>query len=185
MKKKSNTSPPKPTEKSHDGLDTAKPHEVEELKAEPIEEILDSSFADSVYNAGLQRKLNKDDQSRLLSSLKKETVKVTASVQIRSGPLPPAEELQHYNEVLPGAAKTIIDMGVKEQDHRHSMDVLTVNAEIKYSNRGMMFGAGLLMLLILAAGFGALIGSLPLTLSCLGVATVSVALSFLKAKIFD
>ena len=37
--------------------------------------------------------------------------------EVRSGPLPDAEEFARYNEVLPGAADRILKMGEKQQDH--------------------------------------------------------------------
>lgn len=41
--------------------------------------------------------------------------------EIRSGPLPAAEELQRYNEVHPGAAERIFRMAEKEQDQAHRL----------------------------------------------------------------
>lgn len=39
---------------------------------------------------------------------------------MRSGPLPDAEELERYNQVVPGAAERIIRMAEKEQDAAHT-----------------------------------------------------------------
>lgn len=39
-----------------------------------------------------------------------------------SGPIPPPESLEKYDKVVPGSAQTIIDMAVKEQEHRHDIE---------------------------------------------------------------
>ena len=36
-----------------------------------------------------------------------------------SGPLPPAETLEHYERIVPGAAERILSMAEKEQANRH------------------------------------------------------------------
>jgi len=38
-----------------------------------------------------------------------------------SGPLPPASELEHYEDVFPGAAQTIISWATEETDFRRRM----------------------------------------------------------------
>lgn len=42
--------------------------------------------------------------------------------QLRVGPLPPAEELDHYNQVLPGSAERIVQMAEKQQVHMHKRE---------------------------------------------------------------
>lgn len=44
-----------------------------------------------------------------------------SQLQMYSGPLPPAAELQRYEEAFPGAAQMILDHMSKEQDFRHKM----------------------------------------------------------------
>jgi len=44
------------------------------------------------------------------------------SVAQYSGPLPPASELERYEEVCPGAAKVILEAFQAETNHRHEMD---------------------------------------------------------------
>jgi uncharacterized membrane protein len=39
-----------------------------------------------------------------------------------SGPLPPAIELKKYEELLPGATKTIFDLFVSETGHRQLLN---------------------------------------------------------------
>lgn len=56
--------------------------------------------------------------------------------KIHKGPLPPSEELKKYDEIVPGAAKTIIDMAVKEQSHRINLVEYGATNEIKQANLG-------------------------------------------------
>ncbi len=39
-----------------------------------------------------------------------------------AGPLPPASELNAYEQILPGAAERILAMTEKEQSHRHQSE---------------------------------------------------------------
>jgi uncharacterized membrane protein len=39
-----------------------------------------------------------------------------------SAPLPPPNQLDDYNRVLPGLAERIVSMTGREQDHRHGLD---------------------------------------------------------------
>lgn len=52
-------------------------------------------------------------------------------VQTWQGPLPPPEDLQKYNMVVPGAAERILTMAEEEMKHRHNRE----NMAIKYNNR--------------------------------------------------
>lgn len=47
-----------------------------------------------------------------------------------SGPLPSPEQLIKYNEI-PGVVETIVDMAVKEQNHRHIKDDKKIDAMVK------------------------------------------------------
>lgn len=44
------------------------------------------------------------------------------SVMAYSGPIPPPESLEKYNDIVPGAAERIIGMAEKEQVHRHTIE---------------------------------------------------------------
>lgn len=49
-----------------------------------------------------------------------------------SGPLPPADELEKYERVSPGAAERIIAMAERESSHRHT----SVDNEYKEASKG-------------------------------------------------
>ena len=52
-----------------------------------------------------------------------------------SGPLPPADELEKYERVFPGAAERIIAMAERESSHRHA----SVDNEYKEASRGQIY----------------------------------------------
>lgn len=63
---------------------------------------------------------------------KEDKKKITGIMQQEKfeGPIPHPKILQQYEKVYPGSAKTIIDMAVKEQEHRHEMDKTIVQSEV-------------------------------------------------------
>lgn len=73
---------------------------------------------------------------------------VHASIQ-RSGPLPPAEEIAHYEAVLPGSAERIFGMAERQQTHMHTCDMSTLS--IERENVGMK-RMGLISGFLLGAG---------------------------------
>lgn len=68
---------------------------------------------------------------------------VIMAQQFRSGPLPASQELEHYNQIVPGAAERIIAMAEGEQGHRHKVEgrhsVQRIVAQIVSSLMGLAF----------------------------------------------
>jgi len=66
------------------------------------------------------------------------------SIQIQqsafSGPIPPPEFLQKYNEILPGLADRLVRMAEKQEDHRHALERSAVKAEITRGYIGQASG---------------------------------------------
>ncbi len=60
-------------------------------------------------------------------------------VEIR-GPLPQANEFEHYESTLPGAADRILAMAEREALHRQGLDVKMVDASIRQSGIGQWLG---------------------------------------------
>ena len=74
-----------------------------------------------------------------------------------SGPLPPAEEFEKYENVCPGAADRILSMAEKSLEHRLSMDVRLLDENITehreeefFAKRGQNFSFILMLALITA-----------------------------------
>ena len=63
-----------------------------------------------------------------------------------AGPLPSPESLQQFENVLPGAAREIVDMAKSEQEYRHRI----TQAVVKHEARGNAMGvvAGLIVALV-------------------------------------
>ena len=53
--------------------------------------------------------------------------------------LPPIEMLEHYEELNPGTIDKLLDMAQKEQNHRHSIDLITIEKYNKATKLGRMF----------------------------------------------
>lgn len=53
-----------------------------------------------------------------------------------NGPLPPADELEKYERVSPGAAERIIAMAETESSHRHELEKSLVDNEYKEASKG-------------------------------------------------
>lgn len=56
------------------------------------------------------------------------------------GPLPPPEYLRQYDEISPGAAKNMIDAGIRQTDHRISIETKVVDAQIGRADKGLWCG---------------------------------------------
>jgi uncharacterized membrane protein len=66
-----------------------------------------------------------------------------------SGPLPPPEALERYNQTLPGAAERIIAMAESQHDHRQHLEKHVVQSNIKAQRLGTILGFIVSMTVIL------------------------------------
>lgn len=64
--------------------------------------------------------IEKDDKEKIIGIIQQEVFK---------GPIPHPQILQQYEEVQPGFANTIVNMAVKEQEHRHEIEKTIVQSE--------------------------------------------------------
>jgi uncharacterized membrane protein len=60
--------------------------------------------------------------------------------EIFVGPIPSPELLAKYNKIIPNAADRILKMAEKQQDHRHHLEKVVIESNIKRSNRGLILG---------------------------------------------
>ena len=68
-----------------------------------------------------------------------------------SGPLPPAEQIRAYEEVLPGSADRILSMAERQQEHRLNLEKVTVNEAANRSWWGLRLGF-IIAVLVIAVG---------------------------------
>ena len=64
----------------------------------------------------------------------------TQTTITRTGPLPPAEELLDYDNVVPGSAERLLKMVENQSAHRIAMEQLVIASQQKQSARGQLFG---------------------------------------------
>lgn len=67
------------------------------------------------------------------------------------GPLPPASEIERFEQVLPGAADRLLKMAEGNAGHRQHLEKTVVEGNVKAQARGQWF-AFTLALLVLAVG---------------------------------
>lgn len=96
------------------------------------------------------------------------------------GPMPPPDMLRGYEDIVPGSAKQIIGMAMREQEHRHSMDQKSLSHERRYSMIGIVGGTGL--------GYGCVCGAVIaawLGYPWVGVARVSIPMTTMIGKLVE
>lgn len=72
-----------------------------------------------------------------------------------AGPLPPADQIRAYEEVIPGSGERIIAMAERQQEHRHSLERVTVKEAANRSWWGLRLGF-VIALAVIGVGAGAI-----------------------------
>jgi len=70
-----------------------------------------------------------------------------------SGPLPPPDALERYNEVLPGAAERIIAMAESQHAHRQSLEKHVIHSNISAQKLGTVLGFIVAMTVVVGGMF--------------------------------
>lgn len=63
--------------------------------------------------------------------------------QLRSGPLPDAEELMRYRDVIPDMPEVLLESYVKQGEHRRSLEAMTVRHGIIQGYAGLLIGGAI------------------------------------------
>lgn len=69
------------------------------------------------------------------------------------GPLPPANELARYEEIVPGFANRIVKLAEEEAIHRRNLENTIVRRQLNQSSAGQWLGSILSVILIGVGGF--------------------------------
>lgn len=83
----------------------------------------------------------------------------TTMLEAYSGPLPPADDFERYENVHPGSARIILEMAEREQKHRHEAETATIMAETEdmrathFENKLALGIAAFVTMSFLALGF--------------------------------
>jgi uncharacterized membrane protein len=80
-----------------------------------------------------------------------------ARAEAFSGPLPPPQILEKYNEIVPDAANRIITMAENQAKHRHQLESEAIKSEIRNSRTGLHYG--------FIIGIAAILGGVVCTLA--------------------
>lgn len=78
------------------------------------------------------------------------TIVRRAAMQVYSGPIPSANELRKYEEVVPGAADRILKMAEEQSRHRRKMESEMLQASIRAERIGQILGFMIFLTALLA-----------------------------------
>lgn len=102
-----------------------------------------------------------------------------------SGPIPSAEELEHLEHVIPGAADRVFTMAENEQNHRHNTTDVLIDKEFSLRNKGQNLAIMALTLLLATVGYIAYLGDTK-SAAMLGAGTIVAVVSiFITGRWFD
>lgn len=160
----------------------------EEKKSEPtIERVSPASLADNdvpeseTLNTiqSIEKKLEEAQIPLRPEERKRIGLVISEVIQQRSfsGPQPPPELLKEYEELLPGSARQLLQMGFDEQQHRHRWEMRALDQndreldldhrDATYQMTGLVLGF-LALLCILGVGVYALsTGHVEVAIGCL------------------
>lgn len=144
-----------------------KKSEVPEIKKPDIEIADDSNERFKEFRESLnEEQLKKFEEFSVSVS----ESKISYESEMFSGPLPPPEVINRFNQIIPDGAERIMKMAEKQLDHRIDMESTTVKSQLDLSKSGQRYG--------LIISIGGLISAI--TLGYLGygkVAGIAVVLS--------
>ena len=86
------------------------------------------------------------------------TLAVRTEQQSFSGPLPPPQILEHYNQIVPGCAEKIISQWENQVGHRQDLEKKVIASDIRQSYYGAKLGFIIAMSAIGSGTFLAYIG---------------------------
>lgn len=143
----------------------------------------DSPPAESLrIEDAIERALEGRVARRDLPDIARQITRIVVSEQF-FGPMPHPKHLREYEDTLPGAAERILSMAERTLDHNAAMEQTAIDAEIADRKLGMLIGAGLFALMIVAA-FGTLfITDNPVVPGLfLGAAAIGGVVAFIKGR---
>lgn len=84
-----------------------------------------------------------------------------------SGPIPPPSMLRGYEEVVPGSAKSLFDIFIKQARHRMELEKKVIEADIQRANWGLLAGL-VVSLAFLAASTAMVLGGFQVAGTIIG-----------------
>lgn len=100
-----------------------------------------------------------------------------------TGPLPPPEALDRFNQVVPNGAERIFKMAETEQAHRIAYETDALRATVVEAKRGQYLGATISLFAAAGALVGALIGAYwPVSVALVGVPLMALAKAIVDSR---
>jgi uncharacterized membrane protein len=86
------------------------------------------------------------------SQLRAAAMSMAFSAEMYSGPIPPPSIMAEWEKVIPGSADRILKMAEKQSAHRIAMEQKVVDGDMRRSDRGLIFGF-IIALVMIIGGF--------------------------------
>jgi len=80
-------------------------------------------------------------------------LRIQAMMRSFSGPLPPPEALERYNQILPGAAERIIAMAEGQHSHRLELEKHVITSNVSAQKLGTVLGFIVAMTVVIGGMF--------------------------------
>lgn len=133
-----------------------------------------------------------EDTVEVLSRMNEHELRNFIISSYHSGPIPPAEEMRRYNEVIPNAAERILAMAEKEQNFRIELNQKKLNANIELHEKvlcskklGQCFAFLTILLFFLLAAYLAYKEQYGLAVCAVGGIMASIVGIFVTGKKID
>lgn len=131
-----------------------------------------------VTNPGLFNGIPKDRAKQIVQ-------RVAVSIKSHSGPLPDAETLAQYNEIIPDGANRIMIGFEKQLEHRISIENVVIRSQANQGLRGQWF-AFVIALFVLAASFYLILSGFEIAGTVLGsIDLVALVAVFITGKMYQ
>ncbi|WP_042931602.1 DUF2335 domain-containing protein [Klebsiella pneumoniae] len=99
-----------------------------------------------------------------------------------SGPLPPPEVMQSYDEILPGGAERLFAMAENEQKFRHSTQDMAIRGTISRDKRGQWMGFAITLVILGIASVFAFRGNTIFAGTLIGLDLIGLATVFVIGR---
>lgn len=139
-----------------------------------IDRALDKTNGDSLVQSG-----NDIVQAHEVPEAGKKPLLRAARSELFLGPIPPPDLLAKYDKIIPNGADRILRLAEQQQNHRHYLEKTVIESDVRRSNKGLLLGFCLVLVLgvggIYLASQGQSVFGLAIVLGPLaGLATVFV-----------
>ncbi len=127
---------------------------------------------------GLLKSIPQDKRPALMRA----SYQVTEMMVYHQGPLPDAETLARYGEIIPQGADRIMKMAENQSDHRIGLEKTVIASQQALAARGQQFGLAIGVIGILAAAYLAMNNHDTVAGVIGGTTVVSLAVAFITGR---